>query len=526
MASFDSDRDREIIPRWRPLDQTLRLKQLDSVEEPQAIREVDKDLVQQKLLDWQRHQSVGHATDLLGTGIALRETRNLIDAANFLLNSGLRLSPWAHDLANQVLLQSSATEQPARLPHRPTKFDLGRAVRTFRQMLRSEAKDAVTWAELSRIYACLGKNRQAERCMTASVQLASSSRFILRSASRLWTHLDDPERGYFQLVRSDRTRHDPWLLGAAIATSSLARKRPPHVKDARHMITSGRFSISQVTELASALATLESRNGSRKKAKRLFAKSLEDPNENSLAQAAWAQRQGYVNVRLDHLYAKVHDPFEAKFWYCYQGGNWEQSVEQCRQWSYDQPFSSRPYGLGSYVAGTALEDYHECKSFCERGLLASPRDFTLLNNLAFAEINLGNLAKAQYSITRLEQMQLSTQEQVVVDATMGLWHFRSNIVPAGRKYYLRACSNARKLKNGGLRSLLLGLATTFHAIEEIAAGNSSEQAVVVEAFENLKNMDDPISWALKKRLDLLTKKKEVITGSSNLNILSTRVSVK
>ena len=507
MASFDSDRNRDIIPRWRPLDQTLRLKQLDSVERPPDIGEVEKDSLQQKLLDWQRHQSVGHATDLLGTGIALRETRDLIDAANFLLDSDLRLSPWAYDLANQVLRRSGATVQPTGLLHSPIKSDLWREVRTFRQMLRSEAKDAVTWAELSRIYACLGNYRQAERCMTVSVQLAPSSRFILRSASRLWTHLKDPGHGYHVLVRSDRTRHDPWLLGAAIATSSLAHKGPPHVKDARRMITGGRFSISQTTELASALAMLELRDGSRKKAKRYFVKSLEDPNENSLAQAAWAQRQRFVNVRLDHLYQKVPNTFEANFWYCYEEGNWEQSVEQCRQWSYDQPFSSRPYGLGSYVAGTALEDYDECKSFCERGLVANPRDFMLLNNLAFAEINLGNLEKAQKLIARLKQLQHSEEERVVFQATLGLWHFRSSNVSAGRERYSSACSNAGMMKNKDLGRLLLGLATTFHAIEELAAGNSSERAIVLKAFENLKPITDPISGALRKRLDVLTKKK-------------------
>ncbi len=506
MASFDSDRDREIIPRWRPLDQTLRLKQLDSVERPQAIREVEEDPVQQKLLDWQRHQSVGHATDLLGTGIALRKTSALIDVANFLLKNDLRVSPWAHDLANQVLQRSSTTAQPVGLPHSPNESDLQCKVRTFRQMLRSESKDAVTWAELSRIYACLGEDRQAKRCMIVSVQLAPSSRFILRSASRLWTHLGDPECGYYQLVRSDRTRHDPWLLGAAIAISSLAHKGPPCVRDARRMIASGRFSVSQITELASALAMLESRNGSRKKAKRLFVKSLEGPNENSLAQAAWAKRQGYVNVHLDHLYAEVPDTFEATFWYRYQYGNWEQSVGQCRQWLNDQPFSSRPYGLGSYVAGTALQDYDACKNFCEQGMLANPADFTLLNNLAYAEINLGNLKTAQGLITKLKRIKRSREEDVVVQATSGLWHFRSNEVLRGREYYLRACSDARKMADKGLGRRLLGLATTFHAMEELAAGNSGEQAIVLKAFDNLDHMSDPISGALKKRLDLLAKK--------------------
>lgn len=514
MASFDSDRDREIIPRWRPLDQTLRLKQLKSAERPPAVRGADQDSIQQKLLDWQHHQSVGHATDLLGTGVALRKTDVLIDAANFLLKSDLQFSPWALDLANQVLQRSRAIFQSRGTPQCLDKSDLRRKVKTFRKMLRSEARDAVTWAELSRIYACLGEARQAERCMTVSVQLAPSSRFILRSASRLWTHLGDPERGYYQLIRSERARHDPWLLGAAVATSGLACKGPRHVKVARRMIASGRFSTSQITELASALAMLESRNGSRKKAKRLFVKSLEDPNENSLAQAAWAQRRGFVNVQLDHLYAEVLNPFEARFWHCYQDGDWEQSFEQSNRWMYDQPFSSRPCGLGSYVAGTALENYDACKRCCEQGLLANPSDFTLLNNLAFAEINLGNLDAAQNSIKKMKRIQQSKQQQVVFQATLGLWHFRNNDVSTGRKYYLRACSDARKIANMGPNKRLLGLATTFYAMEELAAGNSGRQSIVLEAFENLDRMSDPISGALKKRLDLLTKKEATSDNTS------------
>ena len=147
-------------------------------------------------------------------------------------------------------------------------------VRTFRDLLRTEPRDPITWVELSHAYALLGIKEQAERSMTIALQLAMNNRFIIRSASRLWIYLDDPERAHDLIIRADRTPHDPWLLAAEIAVGSAAKRKPRFVKIARRMLSESRFLNIHTSELASAVATLELNSSNIKRSKRLFDLSL------------------------------------------------------------------------------------------------------------------------------------------------------------------------------------------------------------------------------------------------------------
>ena len=206
--------------------------------------------------------------------------------------------------------------------------------------------------------------------MTVALQLGGNNRFILRSAGRLWISQDDPERAHSVFTKSDRTRHDPWLLAAQIAIGSIARRQPRLVKDAQRMLTGSRFLPSQLSELASAVATLELDYGGVKKSKKLFRQSLEDPTENSIAQAAWASRH-HKGIDFDHEFLNLPNTFEAKSWTFYQEGEWKRAIENCKLWLFDQPFSTRPSVHGSFLAAVALEDYDMSEYFAKQGLLAT-----------------------------------------------------------------------------------------------------------------------------------------------------------
>ena len=158
---------------------------------------------------------------------------------------------------------------------KPTLYE---QVRILRHLLRTEPRDPIAWVELSRTYAILGLREQAERSMAVALQLAMNNRFVLRSASRLWIYLDDPERAHDIIGRADRTCYDPWLLAAEIAIGSIDKKTPRFVKAARLMLSRGQFSPAHISELASAVATLELASGSIKKSKKLFGRSLEHPD--------------------------------------------------------------------------------------------------------------------------------------------------------------------------------------------------------------------------------------------------------
>ena len=502
MAGFIPDKDRKIIPRWRTFYSTLRLRELDSIVLPRAQLQVTSDFLATKIMDWSKSQTVGHAADLVGSGLTLGREREVAETASFLLQDELNVSPWARELAMQALRTPNNTEIVP-TPEALEKSTLHKQVRTLRHLLRTEPRDPITWVELSLAYAILGLREQAERSMIVALQLAMNNRFVLRSASRLWVHLDDPQRAHDILVKVNRTRHDPWLLAAEIAIGSIDEKTPRFVKAAQRMLNEGSFSPIHISELASAVATLELSSGSVKKSRKLFVRSLEHPTENSIAQAAWASRQKNSPIRLDNEYLTRPDTFEARYWSFYFQSRWEEAIKQCWLWQFDQPFSSRPSVLGSYVSAIALEDYETSKRFAECGLLANPADFMLLNNLAFARINLGDMEGAKKALSRVGRLQLSVQDGTVLQATQGLWEFRTGNVARGRQLYLDARSEARKMQDQASRERL-ALATAFHAMEEVSQDFLDCGPVSSEAFQMLKRVSDPIFRVLEQRLIEMT----------------------
>ena len=496
MSGFSTDKDRKVIPRWRTFEKTLSLGELSSVVPPRH-QQVASDFLSSKIMDWRKHRTVGHAADLVGAALTLGREKEASEAARFLLREDLTVSLWARELAEQVLKTPDNTETVPR-PKALEKTILHERVRTLRQLLRTEPRDPITWVELSLTHAILGLGKQAARSMTVALELAMNNRFVLRSAGRLWVYLGDPEKAHDLIVRADRTIHDPWLLAAEIAIGSAARRKPRFIKAARRVFADERFSPIHISELASAVATLELDSGSVKKTRRLFDLSLKCPTENSIAQAAWASRKS-SSIRLDNKYLDLHNAFEARSWSFYNQSQWKRAIEECRLWQFDQPFSSRPSIHGSYVAAVALEDYETSEWFAERGLVANPADFTLLNNLAFARINHGDIEGAKKILSRVNCSQLSDQERAVLQATQGLLEFRTENIAAGRKLYLDVRSKARKMKERD-GSRLLALASVFHAIEEVSQEVSNSERVLSEAFQTLQREPDPIFRVLEQRL--------------------------
>ena len=498
MSGFSTDKNRKVIPRWRSFDKTLGLKELRSVTPPRTHQKVTADFMTPKIMDWLKNQTIGHAADLVGAALTLGREGEAIGAAKFLLQEGSNSSPWARELAKRVLKIPDTTETV--LGPKSVK-DLYVQVKIYRDLLRTEPKDPIIWVELSRVYACLGLGKKAGRCMTIALQLATNNRFILRSASRLWIHLDDPEKAHHIIFKADRTRYDPWLLAAEIAIGSIAEKTPRYIKDARRMLSEGKLSPNHISELASALATLELDSGSIKKSKKLFVRSLEDPTENSIAQIAWASRGHSSRISFNEQHLQLHNAFEAKFWAYYQKRQWKQSVEQCKQWQDDQMFSSWPSMHGSYVSAVALEDYQTSESFAKHGLRANQKDFTLLNNLAFSRINLDDTTGAKEVLSKIDRLQLSDRNRIVLQATRGLFEFRAGNVVGGHKLYLEARLKAGKLQDSDGRRLL-ALASVFHAIEVVSQEVSKSGLVLSEALQLLKQIrdDDPIYNVLEDRL--------------------------
>ena len=499
MAGFSTDGDRKVIPRWRTFRHALGTEELNSVPPPQPGQQVPTDLLATKITDWRSNPTVGHAADLVGAAIALGRPGDVGDAAQLLLSADTPVSGWAKELAEWVTSGPNDIEQGFQLSvEEPQVSALHRQVHTFRCLLHARPRDPITWAELSRAYAILGQEKMADRSMNAALQLANNNRFILRSASRFWVHRNDPERAHHVVAMADRTRHDPWLLAAEIAVGSINKGTPRFVKEARRMLSGGHFPPSHTSELASALATLELRSGKIKKSRNLFRQSLEQPTENSVAQAAWALRQHALKFEMPH--PSVPNAFEAESWISFENNLWEKTVEQCTLWHFDQPFSSRPAIKGSYVSAVALADYDTSVWFARNGLRANPSDFLLMNNLAFALINRGaatDIEDAKKELGKAGGLDLTEDDRVVLQATHGFLAFRTGDAAGGRESYTEARHKAQGMKD----DRLYALASAFHAIEEISMGEPGSNSVRSDALQALRRVpDDPILNFLHSKL--------------------------
>lgn len=495
MAGFSANVDRKVIPRWRSFRDTLRLGETKSSTVAREHADSSIDFLGNKLAAWRSHRTKIHAADAVGAAICVARESEVLDAAEFLLDDSSSEGSWRRELAQRVLVQGgSGVTDDVSHPVKTQEMMLRSQIKSLREFLRIQPNDPVAWVDLSRLYAVLGLTEQAARCMGVGVQLASESRFVVRSASRLWTHLGDHERAHDVVVGSGRLRDDPWLLAAEVATASAAGKRSLYTRVALRMIESSQLKAAQISELSAALATLEMKSGSLRNARRLFLRSLESPTENSIAQAAWAYREKH-GLRFDsNLLSRCPNTFEARYWDHYGRSEWRSVIHQCRLWQYDQPFSRTPGILGSYIAAVVLQNYRVSRDFSSLGLVANPQDPTLLNNLAFAELNLGDLQAAGDAIAKIDESKATDKERTVVKATMGLLQFRMGCIEEGRRLYTEAIQSARRI--GDKR--LLGFAQAFQAMEE--PRTVAKRRLISEASSSLRGIDDPAVISFRGRL--------------------------
>lgn len=509
MTVLDINKDRKIIPRWREFEETLSQGELGSFKHYKAHKKITVDFLSSKLADWRKYRTKFHAADLVGAALTLGREKDHMEAARFLLLEDTNSSVWMRKLAQRTLhspANGSKLWKPSRILRDFSLQELSHQVSTFRQLLRIEPRDAIVWVDLSRVYLILGETSKAEQCMTVALQLASNNRFVLRSASRLWIHLGNPLKAYDIISRADCTPYDPWLLAAEVAIADLAEKKPRFVQSGRRILDNKIFSAAHVSELASALATLELGHDNLKQSKKLFTKSLEEPNENSLAQATWVSNQTQsINFDFDK-YSEIKNRYEASYYNMFYHKEWDLAVNMSRQWRDDQPFSVEPFICGSYVLLTMLDKYQEGKEFSEAGLTANQWNLPLLNNMVVADIYSGKIEDAKKTMLKIERnINVSTRsrrEQVVFMATRGLLAFRTGNREKGRQLYLEALKMANDEQEIELQASVM----VFHLIEELKNSNLDCSHLIAKAHKKLSTARkltlNPIIETLEEKLKI------------------------
>lgn len=415
--------------------------------------------VEELLLSWSRQKNPQVAANLIDAALILGRPELAEEAAAFLAKEN-PFSDISLHMADEVL--NPQAPSTGIIPVALRREERHRQIATLRRRLRVYPRDALSWVDLAREFAGLGLMRKAERSLRAAIGLAPENRFILRSASRFFLHARDPETAHRILIRARRTREDPWLLAAEIVAASAAGRTSRLVKGGISLVDSNKMHPFHISELASAIGTLEHSAGNRRKVRRFFERAFLSPTENAVAQASWVARH-MPGFDLPQETLGVPRAFEAQAWESALDEDYETAVEKSWDWLRDEPFATRSARFGSWVASNAMADFTVASELMQAALIANPDDPRLLAQLFYCRASEGDIQEAERIFAHLEDairshpdLQPQAEWDVLLAADRGLLAFRNGDTPSGRKFYKEAIqiAAAHKLSEFGATAYL------------------------------------------------------------------------
>ena len=98
----------------------------------------------------------------------------------------------------------------------------------------------------------------------------------------------------------------------------------------------------------------------------------------------WYRTKNRIFVHLPPELDGLEGNYEGKVWGFAAEKAWSDAVAACWEWARVEPYSTRPYLVGSYWSCVTEDEPELGRKFCEDGLKANPDSPALLNNLAFS----------------------------------------------------------------------------------------------------------------------------------------------
>lgn len=436
MSAANRESERQVIPRWRDLRATVRHREVGtSGASSYAPLPTAHDLesLSVRAEEFREHGSLSYAADLLSASVVMGATHDTRMAAELVLKSKaspVMLMQTADWILRQECSDGGETDSPTVNP----EHQRHREIAQLRQGLRANPRNAVRWAELARHYVNQGHQRKAETAIRIAINSAPYDRYILRCAVRLWVHFSKPKQAVRTLQHAQNVvLADPWLLATEIASSAETKTPSRNIRRGREMVERAFHTPIALSELGSALATIEMQAGADRRARKLFQGALADPNENSVAQAEWASSRLSGFELGDDQRALSAEARARRF---ADQDDIDATLAATREWLVDQPFSSEPAGFGSYHA-SMYGRFQDAIRFARAGLRPNPRSALLLNNLAFSQANAGELEAARETLEEISSEDEGTMSPTLT-ATRGFVAFRLGDHQAGRELYRQA----------------------------------------------------------------------------------------
>lgn len=470
-----------MIPRWRSVRRTVAAGEFQRLQNAHALPASAAAEVERLRGRWRDVGTPLSAAELTGALVVAGNLDEAQQPASFILNDE---NPTYRRLAKRILEPERKLrgEDDVKLHAASELIDLFRSkIVESKRRLERDPRNPIAWADLARRYTALGQFDRADEALRIARALAPDSRYLLRVSSRFYVHIGRASSAVGLLRSSARTNEDPWLMAALMSAATVARKPLPGTRVARRIIESGNFMPIENSDLVSELGTLELNAGADRRARKLFVESLEVPTDNSLAQVEWASHKlASLDVEVDS-FDEVAYPAEALARSASQRGDWKLAFGQSLQWLADQPFDTEAATHASYVAAVGLEDWQDSRTLAEIGLCSNPNDATLANNLAYACIEMGDLASAADPLALASMNATERPERIAVLATSGLMQFRLGNAEEGRRSYQKAIDLARRLNEPDAEAM----ARSMLMREEVTAGDLEAARKILGALDKV-----------------------------------------
>lgn len=488
--------DRKVLPRWRAPSESI--DELVAVHVPESTR-ARSGWIEKLTLEFESSPSAA-------TG------RELIESA-FVL--GKQLAPNIRQKIGEAggAATSFSRKQNVTSSTTSAALVLQAKIRETRSILKNEPSQPLAWTELARHHLSKGNTDKATKAMQCALSLAPENRYVLRSATRFFELIGDPEQALHALKRSGRLPIDPWLLSADIALNGDQRSNS--LKIGMRMLSGEIGSPRSLTELAAAVGTVEHNNGRHKSAKKMIAQSLLDPNENSIAQAIYISQQDN-KIKLSDEILNRPLTYEARARRHFADAAWKESMQQSLRWLRDEPFDSRPALLGSALSFDRRLT-QEAYDIATEGLSCVPNNALLLNNRAVAGAYLGKMRQA---LTDIVQALKFNPDRPYLLATFGLVAYRCNMIDVGARAYGQAIALLIKQKDSEavIRAYLFWLR---EAVRVGQLNGIEEMAVARRVVEKLPNRD--VANEMNGLVGAVVEEKEIIAKEGVISFLNHEV---
>lgn len=487
MTAAGGSKDRDVVPRWRFLEGAIETGELEPLRPSPVTSPAPVDVGEQ-LFAFQGDPGLYTAGDLLSAavsaGVVLEEA---LPAAELVLGAP-DSTPALSRLARHQARLLREEGYPWREGNWPS---LGVRIANLRGNLRLHPRNALRWVDLALAHATLGLHDHALRDMNVALAVAPNNRQVIRAAARLYLLRDEPDRA-LRLLESARHLEDPWIAASLLSVSEVMQRQPTRTKDHRWLLERSGLEPRHLSELASEIATIELRSGNDRKAKKIMRQALVDPTENALAQAEWATVNG-INIGRTPETLPPH-PFEAEALQAFHGNRFGDALDNGVKWQEDQPFDPRPAAFVSFVACLGLENYPAAIAASRTGLMASPNEDILRNNLAFALACADLIEDAQQELDRIPGEISEPRHAAVISATKGLVAYRRGDAVRGSWLYSDAVARLEKLGETDLASL----AALRWVLEAERRGSESQIGrVVAERLSRDSNSGIVAHWRRK-----------------------------